>query len=330
MEPLFNLGLQVTRWLQTTYPQLEGFFRFISTLGTEDFYLAIVPLIYWSIDKQLGRNLAYIFLFADGWNAMLKHAFRGPRPFWLDGSLELWSEQSYGIPSGHAQLATIVYLLIADWVRKGWVWLVAIIMVILMGLSRVYLGAHFIHDVVAGTLISIIILIGFVIWRQRFAASFDKRILGYRLMIAIFVPVSMAALYTIIRLLIGTPDESVRWATYIPVAEQEGIKGMATAVGSLLGAGIGLTLEKGRVRFKSQGTIWQRALRFLLGIIVTLILWRGSGLIFPADPLWLAIPLRIFRYTVILIWVAYYAPLLFVRLGLAEAEPAPQITMTPP
>ncbi|MCA9936575.1 MAG: phosphatase PAP2 family protein [Ardenticatenaceae bacterium] len=330
MEPLFDLGLQATRWLQATYPQLEGFFRFISTLGLEEFYLAIVPLIYWSIDKRLGRNLAYVFLFTNSWNVLFKHALRGPRPFWFDSSLELWPEDSYGIPSGHAQMATAVYLFIAGWLRKGWVWFVAVLGVILMGVSRVYLGAHFIHDVVAGILISLIILIGYIIWQQRFAMPFGKRILGYRLMIAILVPIGLALLYVVIRLLIGAPDESVQWAAYIPVAELAGLEGMATAVGSLLGAGIGLTLENGRVRFKTQGSLWQRLLRFLLGIIVTLALWRGLSLIFPADPLWLGIPLRIFRYAITLLWVAYYAPMLFVRLRLAEAEPAPQITMTPP
>ncbi len=330
MEPLYDLGLQASQWLQVNYPQLAGFFRFISNLGLEEFYLAVIPLLYWSIDKQLGRNLAYVFLFANAWNGMLKHAFREPRPYWLDPTLELWPEESYGIPSGHSQLATAVYLFIAGWLRKRWVWVVAILMVLLMGLSRVYLGSHFIQDSVAGTLLAIIILIGYVIWRQRFALPFGKRILGFRLMIALLVPIGVALLYTLIRLIIGLPDENVAWAAYIPTAELAGVESVATAVGSLLGAGIGLTLEASRVRFKTKGPLWQKAARFLIGIVITLALWAGLDQIFPPDPLWLAIPLRILRYTVVLLWVAYYAPLVFVRLKLAEAEPPPQITMTPP
>ncbi len=330
MEPLYDLGLQASQWLQTNYPQLEGFFRFMSNLGLEEFYLAIIPLLYWSIDKQLGRNLAYVFLFTNAWNGMLKHAFRGPRPFWLDSSLELWPEESYGIPSGHAQLATAVYLFLAGWIRKRWGWLVAIFMVLAMGVSRIYLGSHFIHDVVAGTLIAILILLGYVLWRENFAQAFEKRILGFRLMVAILVPVSIALVYTFIRLLIGAPDETVAWSAYIPAAELAGLESVATAVGSLLGAGIGLTLEGSRVRFKSSGLLWQRALRFVIGIVITLALWAGLDQIFPSDPLWLAIPQRVLRYGVVLLWVAYYAPWVFVRLKLAEAEPPLQITMTPP
>lgn len=330
MEPLYDLGLQASAWLQTNYPQLEGFFRFISNLGLEEFYLAVIPLLYWSIDKQLGRNLAYVFLFVNAWNGMFKHAFREPRPYWLDPTLELWPEESYGIPSGHAQLATAVYLFFAGWVRKRWVWLAAIFMVMAMALSRIYLGSHFIHDAVAGILIALIILLGYIIWRRRFAYSFTRQILGFRLMVGILVPIGVAVIYVLIRLLIGAPDETVAWASYIPAAELAGLESVATAVGSLLGAGIGLTLEASRVRFRAQGTLWQKAARYAIGIAITLGLWAGLDQIFPEDPLWLAIPLRILRYSVVLLWVAYYAPLVFVRLKLAEADPPPQITMTPP
>ncbi|MCA9970054.1 MAG: phosphatase PAP2 family protein [Anaerolineales bacterium] len=330
MDALLDAGLAATRWLQTTYPQLAGFFNFISTLGLEEFYLVFVPLIYWSIDKRLGKHLAYVFLLANALNALGKHVLRGPRPFWLDPNIGLWDETSYGVPSGHAQLTAAIYLFLALWLRRWWVWLLAILFVLLMMISRVYLGAHFLHDVILGMLLSVLLLLGYVVWQRRYAAGFGKRILGYRLMVAVLVPLGFVVLYVILRLIIGVANEAVDWGTFVPGAELSGLEGMATAVGSLLGAGIGLTLEGSRVRFVSAGSVWQRIGRFLLGISVTLALWYGLGQLFPDDPLWLAIPLRIFRYTLILLWVSYFAPLAFVRTRLAAAEPAPRIEMTPP
>lgn len=330
MNTLWDVGLTTTHWLQTNYPQLIGFFRFISQLGLEEFYLVLIPLIYWCFDKQLGKHLSYIFLVTNAWNPLLKHSFRGPRPYWLDPSVELWPETSYGIPSSHVQLTTAIYLFLAGWFRKGGIWLLAIFMISAMSLSRIYLGAHFIHDVIAGFLVSVLVLIGYAVWQRVYAPTFAKQILGFRLMIAILVPMVIAILYVLIRFIIGAPDESVSWASRIPVAELEGVEGMATAVGALLGAGIGLTLEGSRVRMITKGTVLQKIGRFLLGIIVTLALWRGLSLIFPADPLWLAIPLRILRYFITLLWVSFYAPMTFVYLKLAAAEPAPQLTMTPP
>lgn len=327
MEPIFEAGLQVTEWLQTNYPQLLGFFSLISALGREEFYLTVIPLIYWSVDKKLGRDVAYVFLLAVGLNGLLKHGFRGPRPFWLSPNIALGEETSYGVPSGHTQLATAVYLLVASWVRRPWVWLLAILMTILMGLSRIYLGVHFVHDVLVGFLVALLILFGYFLWRRYVAQRLNRQILGYRLMIAVLLPVGLAALYVAARLIIGAPDETIAWASYTAAAETSGLESVATAVGALLGAGVGLTLEASRIRFRSAGSKWHRAARYLLGITITVALWAGLDALFPAEPLWLAVPLRILRYTTVLIWVSYYAPMAFVRLGWAEQEPERELSL---
>lgn len=327
MEPILEFGLETTRWLQQTFPQLEAFFKFISELGTEEFYLIFVPFIYWCVDKRMGRYLGYLFLFDSALNYLGKHAFRGPRPYWLESSLGLSEESSYGVPSSHTQLATAVYLFLATWLQKPWMWLVAIVMVLLMGISRIYLGVHFVHDVVVGTAVSALLIITFWVWYRRASKSFEKRILGYRMMVALIVPLVLTAVYILVRFLIGQPDTSVAWAAYIPTAEQEGIEGIATSVGVLLGLGPALVLEASRVRFRAEGPPWQRVLRLVVGMIGALLIWAGLRAIFPEDPLWLAIVLRVLRYFLLGMWVGLYAPMLFVRLGLAQADPQPTIDL---
>jgi membrane-associated phospholipid phosphatase len=328
MDPLLQIGLEVTRWLQENYPQLEGFMQFISSLGTEQFYLALFPLIFWSVSKPVGKVFAYVFLLAYALNPLLKNGLRGPRPFWLDPSLMLWEESSYGVPSGHVQLTTVTYLFLAGWLRRWWGWVAAVVMIALMWLSRVYLGSHFIHDGLVGLLVSLLVLLGFLFWRQYLAAGFSRRILGYRLMVAISVPIVYGLMYVLVRVLTGPPDLTVPWAAYVPMAELDGIEGVATAVGMLLGIGIGLLLEGSRIRFRSDGPIWQRAIRYAVGMAVTLALWAGLDAIFPADPLWLAIPLRVLRYFLVAMWIAYFGPYLFVRFKLASADPDPGIDLT--
>lgn len=328
MDAILQLSLDASRWLQTMLPQMESFFQFISTLGIEEFYLALLPLIYWSVHKEAGRTFAYVFLVTNVFNPLLKHGFRGPRPFWLEPDLEKAFERSYGLPSGHMQGATITYLFFASWLRKRWVWLLATVMIVLMGVSRVYLGVHFIHDVVAGFGIGLLALIGYLVWKRRYMDRFGKRILGQRLLGVIVVPILFTAVYIIVRLLIGEPDSSVAWASYIPEAELSGVESFVTAVASLLGAGIGLVLEPSRVRFMVDGPLWQRIVRYLLGLVVAIIIWAGLGQIFPDDPLWLALPLRLLRYTLLTLWVTYYAPWLFVKLKLAQAKPDPGINLS--
>ena len=328
MDAFFQFGLDATHWLQSTLPQLESFFQLISTLGLEEFYLAMLPLIYWSVQKEAGRTLAYLFLLSNVLNTMLKHTFREPRPFWLDPTLERFTDYGYGIPSGHSQFTTTIYLFLAVWVRRRWMWLLAMAMVILMPISRVYLGSHFVHDVVAGFLLGLLVLAGYLVWDRRYMADFSKRIMGQRLLTVIAIPAGLTAVYLLIRLIIGKPNINVAWASYIPTAELESLEGMVTGIATLFGAGVGLVLERSRVRFLVHGPIWQRIVRYLLGIIVAGAIWAGLGEVFPDDPLWLALPLRFLRYTLLTLWVTYYAPLLFVKLKLAQAKPDPGIEMT--
>ena len=328
MDAILQFGLDATRWFQATLPQLESFFQFVSTLGIEEFYLALLPLVYWSIHKEAGRALAYVFLLGNVLNATLKHAFRQPRPFWLDPSLEKFTDGGYGIPSGHAQFTTTIYLFIATWVRRRWMWLAAIVMIVLMSVSRVYLGSHFVHDVIAGILLGLLVLAGYLVWQRRYMVGFEKRILGQRLLTVLLIPLAFTAVYLIIRLIIGQPDTTVEWAAFIPEVELESVEGFVTAVASLLGAGIGLVLERTRIRFLVAGPIWQRAVRYVLGLVVAEVIWAGLGQLFPDEPLWLALPLRLLRYTLLTLWVTYYAPWLFVKLKLAQAKPDTGIDLT--
>lgn len=321
MEPLFELGLDVTRWLQETYPSLESFFQIFTQMGRFEFFLAILPIIYWGVNKRLGQHLVYLLACGDMLSAIAKHGFRGPRPFWLDSAMGLSSEESYGIPSGHAISTTLTYLTLSIWMRRGWMWLLAMAMIVVMGISRIYLGVHFVHDVVAGTFLAILIIIVYLVWRRYRTEFFSQRILGQRLLAVVSLPLILAVIYLIIFLLIGQPDQTVAWATFAGTAEAASIENVATAFGTLLGLGIGILFEGSRVRFRVDGTIWQKVLRYLSGMVGILLIWRGLGAVFPDDPLWLGIPLRVLRYFLLGVWATYYAPMLFVRLKLAPADP---------
>ena len=150
MEELYQLSLALTTWLQASYPQLLGAMRFVSLLGEEQAFLVILPAFYWSINKRLGRQLGYIFLLSALINNIAKNFARQPRPFWLDPDVQKGEAEGYGLPSGHVQNVTAVYLLLAYWARRTWGWVLALLFVAVMGLSRFYLGVHFLQDIAVG------------------------------------------------------------------------------------------------------------------------------------------------------------------------------------
>ena len=218
--------------------------------------------------------------------------------------------------------------MLAVWVQRGWMWLFAALMIGTMSLSRVYLGVHFVPDVIAGFFISIFCLVLYLLWRRRWSANFSKRILGYRLMIAVMVPLLLTLLYVGVRVLIGEPDLSVSWAAFIPEAEREAIEAVVREVTLVLGAGLGFLMESSRIRFRASGLLWKRIARYLLGAAVAFAIWAGLGAAFPRDPLVIGLVFRFARYMILALWLTYYAPWLFVKIGLAKADPEPQITLT--
>lgn len=328
MELLFELGLELSRWLQTQYPQLAPLMAVVSLLGRFEFYLALLPLIYWSVNKHFGKEVAYLLALSNILNLMAKHLLRQPRPYWLDAELGLDTELSYGIPSGHVQSLTILLLLVAARARRRWVWTVTGVAIFLMALSRVYLGVHFPQDAIAGFLLALAILLGYVLWRENLHQQFANRLLGQRLLGAFLLPVVLALLYAGFLLLLGVPNAPASWVDHVPEAERASLETVVQATGILLGLGLGFILEASRVHFIVAGSILKRSLRYLLGIAVTVAIWRGLGAVFPDEPLWLGLPLRLFRYWLAGFWVAYYAPLVFLRLRLAEASPEPDVKLT--
>ena len=90
-------------------------------------------------------------------NVLLKHLFHRPRPL-FDNPIVLL--KTYSFPSGHTIMATVFYgtVCVLIWSRVGdWKWRIAasvasIALILLVAFSRIYLGAHYLSDVVAAML----------------------------------------------------------------------------------------------------------------------------------------------------------------------------------
>jgi membrane-associated phospholipid phosphatase len=115
------------------------------------------------------RRLAWLNLFVlastmiggSTLNVLLKHLFHRHRPVLENPLLTL---SSYSFPSGHTMGATILYGLLALFatktLRTGWAraacFIAACLSILLIGLSRIYLGAHFLSDVLGAFAASVI------------------------------------------------------------------------------------------------------------------------------------------------------------------------------
>ncbi len=100
MNPWLDWGIPIIAWLQGLGEGLKAPMQLFTFLGTEEFFLVVMPAILWCLDAALGIRLGFILLASDGLNGTLKLAFGWPRPYWVSDQVRaLASESSFGIPS---------------------------------------------------------------------------------------------------------------------------------------------------------------------------------------------------------------------------------------
>lgn len=321
----FWVGLvQVNLFLQNLGDWLFVPMRFFSFLGDEEFYLFIMPAIFWCFDSRLGVQVGLLLMLSNGFNAFFKLLFHSPRPFWVSDTVKpMVLETSFGLPSGHAQNAASIWGFFATVSRKLWVKIALIVLIFLIGLSRLYLGAHFLVDVLFGWLLGGLLLWLFLAFFERIKDQV-KNWSRARQWLGVVVSTLFILLLSTISLLINqTWKMPVNYQANINLQFPEeainplSMDGVITAAAVWFGLLAGLILIQkviplGRIRAKPLHLI----LRFVIGIIGVQVFWAGLKLVFPVDIPIISDVLRFVRYGLVGIWISAGAPYLFKRFGL--------------
>ncbi|MDH7489898.1 MAG: phosphatase PAP2 family protein [Anaerolineae bacterium] len=249
LRSLMTWGADAIVWVQQfSNGVLDAVFTVATYLGREQFYILFLPILYWCINKHLGRALSIVFLLSEYTNGILKDAFGLPRPNDFDPRIRApLPETSPSFPSGHAQGSLVFWGTMATLVRRSWMWVVSIVLIVLISLSRIYLGVHFPQDILGGWVIGIV-LGAVYLWVRRTVRGVILS-LGIQLGIALLVPPILFALH---------PSE-----------------GTALITGVAFGMLPGFVAEEHFVRFRADGVWWKRVLRFIVGVIPLLALYLG-------------------------------------------------------
>jgi len=146
--------------------QMTFFVKVITNLGSAYALISIAVLMLLIPKKKIygiltSINLVAIFLL----NLLLKYIFTRPRPT----DINLIKELGYSFPSAHAMVGTafygfLIYLIWQSNIKNKQKWFYSIllgILIILICITRIYLGVHFASDVFGGFLISISYLVLF-------------------------------------------------------------------------------------------------------------------------------------------------------------------------
>lgn len=156
-EPLTLIDVQVSNWLQShrSPPLTKAMFAltFFGSTGAVS-CIAVVLGLYLIWQRRFHWFAVVVTAVFGGMllNRLLKYAFQRPRPRFDDPLLTL---TGYSFPSGHTMMATAVYGVLAAYLcatnvdrrRRVAIVSAAALLIALVGFSRMYLGAHYLSDV---------------------------------------------------------------------------------------------------------------------------------------------------------------------------------------
>ena len=266
---------------QIAHPMLDWFFIAVTFLGNEEFYLIIVPILYWCVDKKFAFKLGVLFLLSAYVNDLLKEIFQTPRP---DPAVVrvIYPESGggYAFPSGHAQGATVFWGTIAWQLKRAWAWIAALIVIIAVGISRLYLGVHWPIDVAGGWIIGAVILGLYFIYDT----THPVRGLSPKTIPLLVITIVLAAVLYFVH----SGDTAVR------------------VIGTLAGLSIGFILEEQYICFDPKSVWWYQIVKVVAGIAVIFAIKVVVKMLLPDAPVF-----HLIRYFIIGLWISAGVPLCF-------------------
>ena len=244
-------------------PVLDTFFSLITHFGSETLFLAIAIIIFWCVDKAKGYFLMTVGFFGTLINQFLKLLCRIPRPWVKDPNftiVEAAREEAtgYSFPSGHTQNAVSVLGCPARSFKNTALRIVCIALILLTGLSRMYLGVHTPLDVGVSLVIGTVLVFAFY---PIFKKTEEKPVYMY-------VILGVLALCSFLYVLFV---ELNAWPADIdPHNLASGVKNGYLVLGCSLGMILSYFLERKYIRFDVSGAWWTQILKTAVGLLLVL------------------------------------------------------------
>ena len=156
--------VSLIEWLQKTVGNLNGTaVSVLGFLGGEMGLLLLVLIALFCWKKESGKRLGLIVAAVNTWLPMIKSIVLRPRPYMEypdrvrgvadvgnHASLEDVAAQGYSFPSMHSASVMALFIPLANEVKKKWMWILACVIILLVGVSRSVTGMHYPTDVLAG------------------------------------------------------------------------------------------------------------------------------------------------------------------------------------
>ena len=151
-------------WTQKSLGSLnDAIGKVLSFIGGEIGMMLALLIILFCWKKEVGKRLALIITAVNTWLPMIKAVVMRPRPYMdypdrVKGVADVGNKaplddvaaHGYSFPSIHSASTMALFIPLAAEVKKKWMWIAAVVITFLVGISRAVAGMHYPTDIMAG------------------------------------------------------------------------------------------------------------------------------------------------------------------------------------
>lgn len=306
--------------------QVEGLgtlMKWVSDLGPGKPMMGLIAVLLCLAGPRLAGRLAIMLVLCLWLRELLAMVLQSPRPYWFGEGIRTFqtpplTTPTFSLPSGHATAAAAFWFFLAAEVRRRWAWAIAVGLTGAVCVSRVYLGVHWVSDVVLGATLGTIWTLSFRAAEPRVTEHWSKLTLRARVGAALGLGLGLVVVSGLVQAwVLGRVPEGV-WPPFGAAARQG--SGAAWSGGSVCGMVLAWAAA---VPWSVTGDSWRQRWRRLgfAAVPAAVYFLRPDGLrlstYLPADAVALKWLVR-FVAGAFMGWAAFYLlPRLWIRLGLA-------------
>lgn len=178
--------------------------RILNGFDTTDFMVGWVAFIWIGFSWKWGARLGLLMTVDVLWIHTAKYWFASPRPYYFQPGIELVHVGGFGFPSGGAQTALLLGLLLIYYGKKPWIKWFGGFYALIISCSRMALGVHFPIDVLGGWIGGVALFYAFIRLRDPIERLAKKKSLEMTLSILVisilgmvFVPLKIKYMFVL-------------------------------------------------------------------------------------------------------------------------------------
>ena len=279
----------------------DGFYFIMKSftyIGRDQIYFAAIVILMWCVNYRIFSKFTLLVPFSGLIAETLKLAIHSPRPH------RIGVETSLGMPSGHALSAVAFWGYLAYVLKKWYAWIISIVIIIGIGLSRVYRLSHYPSQVVVGFILGAALLAVFIFILKK-----------SKLFLRLSIRTQSIILIALPMIFLGASVLS--YFLYADGLGLENLSGVIQLTGLFAGFGIGLLLMRKQPDFSVKVIWWKQLIKIAVGAL--------SFILFPlvtkyscklTDNIFIESIIEFVLNFAMALWFVYIAPRLFIRFKL--------------